>query len=87
MLLSIELGCPESFALLIDRDDCIAAEHTIRLVSRDLHCDEYLEDVRQGFADYRGTLPEERRVLLDRFEIKDTAIKVVGVGSVGTFVG
>jgi uncharacterized protein (DUF2252 family) len=49
--------------------------------------DEYLEDVRQGFADYRSTLPEERRVLLDRFEIKDTAIKVVGVGSVGTFCG
>ena len=49
--------------------------------------DEYLENVRQGFAEYRDTLPEERRVLLDRFEIKDLAIKVVGVGSVGTFCG
>jgi uncharacterized protein (DUF2252 family) len=48
---------------------------------------EYLENVRQGFAEYRDTLPEERRVLLDRFEIKDLAIKVVGVGSVGTFCG
>jgi len=48
---------------------------------------EYLENVRQGFAEYRNTLPEERRVLLDRFEIKDLAVKVVGVGSVGTFCG
>jgi uncharacterized protein (DUF2252 family) len=49
--------------------------------------DEYLKNVRQGFAEYRSTLPDERRVLLDRFEIKDLAIKVVGVGSVGTFCG
>lgn len=42
-------------------------------------------NIRQGFALYRETLPEERRGLLDRFEIKDMAMKVVGVGSVGTF--
>ena len=30
-------------------------------------------------------MQEDRRVLLDRFELKDIAIKVVGVGSVGTF--
>jgi len=43
------------------------------------------ENLRQGLARYRESLPEERRALLDRFEIKDVAIKVVGVGSVGTF--
>lgn len=43
-----------------------------------------IENIRQGFARYRDSLPDERRVLLDRFEIKDIAIKVVGVGSVGT---
>lgn len=48
---------------------------------REVHND---EDIRQGFAHYRESLPEERRMLLDRFEIKDMAIKVVGVGSVGT---
>src|SRR5215469_6663084 len=42
-------------------------------------------NIRTAFAHYRDTLPIERRVLLDRFEIKDMAIKVVGVGSVGTF--
>lgn len=33
---------------------------------------------------YRETLSEDRRVLLERFEIIDVARKVVGVGSVGT---
>src|SRR5262249_34940986 len=35
-------------------------------------------------AHYRESLPDERRVLLDRFRVKDLAIMVVGVGSVGT---
>ena len=39
----------------------------------------------EAFAGYRESLPDDRRVLLDRYEIKDFAIKVVGVGSVGTF--
>jgi hypothetical protein len=46
---------------------------------------EYEANLRQAFARYRDSLPEERRILLGRFEIKDSAIKVVGVGSVGTF--
>jgi uncharacterized protein (DUF2252 family) len=33
---------------------------------------------------YRASLPDERRVLLDRFRLEDMALKVVGVGSVGT---
>ncbi len=33
---------------------------------------------------YRATLPDERRVLADRYELVDIAQKVVGVGSVGT---
>jgi len=33
---------------------------------------------------YRATLPEERRVVLDRYQLADIARKVVGVGSVGT---
>ena len=35
-------------------------------------------------AAYRATLPDDRRELLERFEIVDMARKVVGVGSVGT---
>jgi uncharacterized protein (DUF2252 family) len=39
----------------------------------------------EAFAGYRDSLQDDRRVLLDRYELKDFAIKVVGVGSVGTF--
>jgi uncharacterized protein (DUF2252 family) len=42
------------------------------------------ERVGEMFRRYRLTLPEERRVLLDRYHIVDIARKVVGVGSVGT---
>lgn len=40
--------------------------------------------VREAFDRYRDTLADDRRVLLDRYEFKDIAMKVVGVGSVGT---
>jgi len=36
------------------------------------------------FQQYRETLSEERRILVDRFKLVDLALKVVGVGSVGT---
>jgi len=36
------------------------------------------------FKRYRETLAEERQVLFDRFRVVDVALKVVGVGSVGT---
>src|SRR5512136_537955 len=40
-----------------------------------------------SLADYFKSLPPERRVLLDRYTLADVAMKVVGVGSVGTFCG
>jgi uncharacterized protein (DUF2252 family) len=42
------------------------------------------ESVRQALEHYRNTLRTDRRTLLDRFKLHDLAIKVVGVGSVGT---
>jgi uncharacterized protein (DUF2252 family) len=53
----------------------------------ELREEDYVPTIRKAFARYRDNLPEERRVLLDRFQIKDMALKVVGVGSVGTFSG
>ena len=47
--------------------------------------EDLLARARAAFAGYRESLQEDRRVLIDRFELKDIAIKVVGVGSVGTF--
>ncbi len=41
--------------------------------------------VRSAFESYKITMPEERRLLLDRYRLVDVAFKVVGVGSVGTF--
>jgi uncharacterized protein (DUF2252 family) len=40
--------------------------------------------VRQMLKKYRETLADDRRIVLDRYEIVDIARKVVGVGSVGT---
>jgi uncharacterized protein (DUF2252 family) len=42
--------------------------------------------VHQRFREYRATLQDDPRHLLERFEIIDMARKVVGVGSVGTRV-
>ena len=47
--------------------------------------------LKTGFAEaialYRESLPEHVRVLFDRFHFCDMAVKVVGVGSVGTICG
>jgi uncharacterized protein (DUF2252 family) len=40
--------------------------------------------VHKMFKRYRRTLPEERRVVLERYHVVDIARKVVGIGSVGT---
>ena len=42
------------------------------------------EAIRDQFRGYRQTLQDDRRRLLERFELVDIARKVVGVGSVGT---
>jgi len=42
------------------------------------------ERVREALLIYRESLPDERRVLFDRYRMEDYAMKVVGIGSVGT---
>jgi uncharacterized protein (DUF2252 family) len=42
------------------------------------------KSVLDSFAAYRETLPHSCQSLLDRYQLRDAAIKVVGVGSVGT---
>ena len=42
------------------------------------------ERIREGLEAYRESLPDERRVLLDRYQLDDYAAKAVGIGSVGT---
>jgi hypothetical protein len=40
--------------------------------------------VKDAFNEYRNTLAPSYQSLLNRYEIKDAAVKVVGIGSVGT---
>ncbi|MFZ3325998.1 MAG: DUF2252 domain-containing protein [Methylocella sp.] len=40
--------------------------------------------IRETLPKYRETLAEDRRVLFDRYRLVDAAVKVVGIGSVGT---
>ncbi len=48
------------------------------------HPGEIHPDTAEGFALYCDSLAASTRALLDRYELRDAAIKVVGVGSVGT---
>ena len=47
--------------------------------------EDWLDVQPEALAGYRESLPEDRRALIDRFELLDIARKVVGVGSVGTW--
>jgi uncharacterized protein (DUF2252 family) len=58
------------------------------------HIDKELEPeheaiVHEALENYRLSMPDERRVLFDRYSLEDIVIKAVGIGSVGTrcFVG
>ena len=44
----------------------------------------YMDLIGACLAEYRETLAEDRRILFDRYRLVDVAVKVVGIGSVGT---
>lgn len=48
------------------------------------HAAEAEAAVRDFFARYRASLVADRQLLFDRYELADMAVKIVGVGSVGT---
>src|SRR5262249_12544075 len=54
---------------------------------RERHHAEFFAHVKDAFGRYRQTLPDERRRLLDHYDVQDVAVKVVGIGSVGTRCG
>jgi Uncharacterized protein conserved in bacteria (DUF2252) len=45
----------------------------------------YLREATSSFRRYRECLAPAYRVLFDRYELRDIALKVVGIGSVGTY--
>ncbi len=75
---------------LVDGRHRIISQPPVLVPARDLAAtygitpDEMEQVVHDQFRAYRATLQDDRRRLLERFEIVDMARKVVGVGSVGT---
>jgi len=43
-----------------------------------------MDRAHAALEDYRLSLPDDRRVLFDRYSLQDIAVKIVGIGSVGT---
>jgi uncharacterized protein (DUF2252 family) len=74
----------------VDGQYRIVSQPPVLVPARDLAAtyglapDDVMPVLHHRFRAYRATLPDDRRKLLERFEIVDAARKVVGVGSVGT---
>jgi uncharacterized protein (DUF2252 family) len=54
------------------------------LLQRELGQNVSAAQVEEIFVQYKGTLESDRRRLIERYKFRDLALKVVGVGSVGT---
>jgi uncharacterized protein (DUF2252 family) len=52
-------------------------------LAQDADPDEIMSAMRRVLGEYGSSLPADRRVLFEQFELADAARKVVGVGSVG----
>jgi uncharacterized protein (DUF2252 family) len=79
-----------SLAAKVDGQYRIVSQPPIVVPMRDLAAtygispDDIEPELHEQLRAYRSTLPEDFRQLLERFQVVDTARKVVGVGSVGT---
>jgi uncharacterized protein (DUF2252 family) len=75
---------------LVDGQYRIVSQPPIVVPARELEVtyglsgDQAKQLIREQFRAYRATLQDDRRRLLERFQVVDVARKVVGVGSVGT---
>jgi uncharacterized protein (DUF2252 family) len=77
-------------AELVDGQYRIVSQPPVIVPARDLAAtfglspDQIMPVLHEQFRAYRATLQDDRRKLLEKFQIVDAARKVVGVGSVGT---
>jgi uncharacterized protein (DUF2252 family) len=72
---------------IVDGEPRIVADPPLIVPIADLRergREELFEVLGERMRAYRATLPHERRILLEQFQLTDFARKVVGVGSVGT---
>ena len=78
-------------AELVDGQYRIASQPPVLIPAREIGPqlgmseDELKRTIAEQFEAYRATLQDDRRHLLDHFQVVDVARKVVGVGSVGTW--
>ena len=74
--------------LLVKATEIVKGKRHIKdnppLVYHPVHNPGFEDEMRSFFRNYRHTLANDRKVLLDQYELVDIAMKVVGVGSVGT---
>jgi uncharacterized protein (DUF2252 family) len=68
-------------ARIVDQSPLIVP---VTKLAGDQPADAVFEELHRLIRSYRSSLQSDRRVLLEAFELKDLARKVVGVGSVGT---
>ena len=78
----------ERLTTLVDGERRIISDPPLVVPVKDIlgevHGGQFMEELRGLVQNYRRTLSEDRRRILDQFRIVDMARKVVGVGSVGT---
>ncbi len=82
------LAALEKLTTRVDGELRFVNDPPLLVPAEDIFTDIYQSQIRNSLndvlAEYRHSLAESRRRLLDRYEFVDLARKVVGVGSVGT---
>jgi uncharacterized protein (DUF2252 family) len=69
---------------IVSQPPIVVPARDLELTAYGISADELQHTIREQFRAYRATLQDDRRHLLEKFEVIDVARKVVGVGSVGT---
>jgi len=86
---AMETSAPSLTKLATEKDGRLVFKDNPPLIyhSAEQRDTEFLNMAKEALRNYRATLSDERQVLLDRFDVTDIAMKIVGVGSVGTYCG
>ena len=69
---------------IVSQPPIVIPARELELTAYGLSADEVQHTIHEQFRAYRATLQDDRRHLLEKFQVIDVARKVVGVGSVGT---
>ncbi len=78
------LGALGKLTDVVDGRRVIVSNPPLIVAMTDAQRREEMTQIEGFFDDYRATLNADRRQLMDRYSLTDLAVKVVGVGSVGT---